>query len=49
MRVDPLGYAPVAHYLLEKERGAADLRAVFRGRLAGLDEAVLAGLVAQGA
>jgi V/A-type H+-transporting ATPase subunit C len=49
MRVDPLGYAPVAHYLLEKEREAADLRAVFRGRLAGLDEAVLAGLVAQGA
>lgn len=45
MRVDPLGDAPVAGYLLEKEREVTDLRTIFRARLAGLDEAALTGLL----
>jgi V/A-type H+-transporting ATPase subunit C len=45
MRVDPLGDSPVAGYLLEKEREVSDLRTIFRARLAGLDDAALAGLL----
>lgn len=44
-RVDPLGDAPVAGYLLEKDREVTDLRTIFRARLAGLDEAALPGLL----
>lgn len=45
MRTDPLGDAPVAGYLLEKEREVTDLRTIFRIRLAGLDDAALPGLL----
>jgi vacuolar-type H+-ATPase subunit C/Vma6 len=45
MRVDPLGDAPIADYLIEKEREVTNLRTIFRARLAGIDDAVLSGLL----
>lgn len=42
MRVEPLGTAPLVCWLLDKFREVANLRLIFRGRLAGMTAADLA-------
>jgi vacuolar-type H+-ATPase subunit C/Vma6 len=38
MRYDPLGWGPLAAYLLNKTREIRNLRMIFRGRLVGLPD-----------